>query len=317
MTNPARACIAVLLGLCISAASAQDYPNKLVRIYSNSPPGVNDFLARVVAQQLSAPLGQPVVIDNRPGNIIPAEIVAKSPPDGYSLLSHGIPLYTIPMMQKVSFEPFRDFTPIAWVSSSPLVIAVPPSLGVDSVKDLIALAKAKPGELNYASTSTGGTIHLATELFKSMTGTSMTHIPYKAPGPVITDLLTGRVQVFFAVPNSVVPHAKSGKLKLLAVTSAVPSDLLPGVPTVAASGVPGFESAGLYGMFGPARMPEAIVRRLSTEIVRVMKTEEARKRMHDFGLEPVAGTSDEFAAKLKSEAARIGKVIKDANIRID
>lgn len=305
------------MALCIGAASAQDYPNKLVRIYSNSPPGVNDFLARVVAQQLSGFLGQPVVIDNRPGNIIPAEIVAKSPPDGYSLLSHGITLYTLPMMQKLSFDSFRDFMPIAWVSSSPLVIAVPPSLGVDSVKDLIALAKAKPGELNYASTSTGGTIHLGTELFKSMTGTNMTHIPYKAPGPALTDLLTGRVQVFFGVPNSVLPHAKSGKLKLLAVTSAAPSDLLPGLPTVAASGVPGFESAGIYGMFGPARMPEAIVRRLSMEITRVMKTEEARKRMHDFGLEPVVGTSDEFAAKLKSEAARIGKVIRDANIRIE
>ncbi len=313
----ARCCPAVLIAISAGSAMGQSYPSKPVRIYSNSPPGVNDFVARVVSQPLSAALGQPVVIDNRPGNIIPAELVAKSPPDGHALLSHGTPLFTVPMLQKVSFDASTDFTPIAWMSSSPLVITVHPSLPVGSVRDLIALARARPGELNYASTSVGGTVHWGTELFKSMTGTRMTHIPYKAPGPALTDLINGQVQVFFAVPNSVLPHAKSGRLKLLAITSVMPSALLPGIPTVAASGVPGFEAAAIYGMFGPAGMPGATVQRLSTEITQIMRTDEARKRMHDFGLEPVAGASGEFAAKLKTEAARIGKVMQDIGIRVE
>ncbi len=308
---------AAVLALGASGVSGQDYPNKTIRIYSNQPGGVFDFLARVIAQGLTGPLGQPVIVDNRPGNIIPAEIVAKAPPDGYSLLSHGVPLATGALVQKMPYDPLTDFLPISWTASAPLVVTVHPSVPVKSVKELIVLAKARPGELNYASTATGGTPHLATELFKHMAGVNITHIPYKGAGAAMIDIMSGQVQVIFAVPNAVVAHARTGRLRALAVTSAEPSVLLPGLPTVASSGVPGYESVGIYGVFTTAKTPDAIVRRLHREIVRVLNTEEAKKRLLDSGLEPVGSTPEQFDAKFRSESARMEQVIKAAGIRLE
>lgn len=308
---------AAVMMLGASGVSGQDYPSKPIRIYSNMPGGVFDFMARVIAQGLTSPLGQPVIVDNRPGNIIPAEIVSKAPPDGYSLLSHGVPLATGALVQKMPYDPMTDFAPISWTSSAPLVVTVHPSVPAKSVKELIALAKARPGDLNYASTSTGGTPHLATELFKYMTGTNITHIPYKGAGAAMIDVLSGRVHLIFAVPNAVVAHMKSGKLRGLAVTSAEPSVLLPGLPTVAASGLPGYESVGIYGVFAPAKTPDAIVRRLSEEIARVLGTEDARKRLLGSGLEPIGSSAEQFADKFRSERLRMEKVIKAAGIRLE
>jgi len=308
---------AAVMVLGASGVSGQDYPNKTIRIYSNQPGGVFDFLARIIAQGLTGPLGQPVIVDNRPGNIIPSEIVAKAPPDGYSLLSHGVPLATGALVQKMPYDPLKDFQPITWTTSAPLVVTVHPSVPAKSIKELIALAKSRPGDLNYASTSTGGTPHLATELFKHMTGVNITHIPYKGAGAAMIDIISGQVQVIFAVPNSVVAHAKSGRLRALAVTSAEPSALLPGLPTVAASGVPGYESVGIYGIFTTAKTPDAIVQRLHQEIVRVINTEDAKKRLFGSGLELVGGTPEQFDAKFRSESARMEKVIKAAGIRLE
>ena len=308
---------AAVMVLGASGVSGQDYPSKTIRIYSNQPGGTFDFLARVIAPGLAVRLGQPVIIDNRPGNIIPAEIVAKAPPDGYSLLSHGVPLATGALVQKMPYDPLTDFLPISWTASAPLVVTVHPSVPVKSVKELIALAKARPGELNYASTATGGTPHLATELFKHMTGVNITHIPYKGAGAAMIDIMSGQVQVIFAVPNTVVAHARSGRLRALAVTSAEPSVLLPGLPTVAASGLPGYESVGVYGIFTTARTPDAIIRRLHQEIVRVINTDDVKKRLLDSGSEPVGSSPEQFAAKFKEDMLRMEKVIKAAGIRLE
>ncbi len=296
---------------------AQEFPHKPIRIYANQPGGIFDFMARLFAQGATGFLGQTVIVDNRPGNIIPAEIVAKAPPDGYSLLSHGVALATGALMQKMPYDPLTDFAAISWTASAPLVVTVHPSVPAQSVKELIALAKARPDALNYASTATGSTPHLATELFKHMAGVRITHIPYKGAGAAMIDMISGQVQILFAVPNAVIEHARTGRLRTLAVTSAEPFALLPGLPTVAASGIPGYESVGIYGLFAAAKTPDALVRRLNREITRIIQTEEAKKRMLGSGLEPVGSTPEQFDAKFKSESARMEKVIKAAGIRME
>ena len=296
---------------------AQEFPHKPIRIYANQPGGIFDFMARLFAQGATGFLGQTVIVDNRPGNIIPAEIVAKAPPDGYSLLSHGVALATGALMQKMPYDPVTDFLAISWTASAPLVVTVHPSVPAQSVKELIALAKARPDALNYASTATGSTPHLATELFKHMAGVRITHIPYKGAGAAMIDMISGQVQILFAVPNAVIEHARTGRLRTLAVTSAEPFALLPGLPTVAASGIPGYESVGIYGLFAAAKTPDALVRRLNREITRIIQTEEAKKRMLGSGLEPVGSTPEQFDAKFKSESVRMEKVIKAAGIRME
>ncbi len=300
-----------------TCALAQEFPHKPIRIYANQPGGIFDFMARLFAQGATGFLGQTVIVDNRPGNIIPAEIVAKAPPDGYSLLSHGVALATGALMQKMPYEPLTDFAAISWTASAPLVVTVHPSVPAQSVKELIALAKARPDALNYASTATGSTPHLATELFKHMAGVRITHIPYKGAGAAMIDMISGQVQILFAVPNAVIEHARTGRLRTLAVTSAEPFALLPGLPTVAASGIPGYESVGIYGLFAAAKTPDALVRRLNREITRIIQTEEAKKRMLGSGLEPVGSTPEQFDAKFKSESVRMEKVIKAAGIRME
>ena len=317
MLNRLRALVA-LAALCSpSITLAQDFPVKPIRIYANQPGGIFDFMARIFAQGPGSHLGQPLIVDNRPGNIIPAEIVAKAPPDGYSVLSHGGALAMGALMQKMPYDPLKDFAAISWTASAPLVVTVHPSVPVKSVKELIVLAKARPGALNYASTATGSTPHLATELFKHMAGVKITHIPYKGAGAAMIDMISGQVQLIFAVPNAVVEHAKSGRLRTLAVTSAETSPLLPGLPTVAASGLPGYESVGIYGMFTTARTPDAIIRRLHREFVRVLATDEAAKRLRGNALEVVASMPEQFEVKFRAESARMAQVIQAAGIRME
>ena len=299
------------------SAGAQEYPTQVVRIFANVPGGVFDFGARVLAQGLTGPLGQSVIVDNRPGNVVPAQIVAKSPPDGHALLFHGQALYIGALLQKVPYDPGADFVPISLVARAPLVLVVHPSLPARSVKELIALAKSRPAALNYASTGVGATPHLAAELFKYQTGADLTHIPYKGAGPAMIDLVGGQVHLIFSVPNSAMPHIQSGRLRALGVTSIEPSALFPGLPALAASGVPDYESVGIYGLFAPAKTPDAIVRRLHQEAVRLVATSEVKKRFLAAGLETVGSTPEEFSTILRNEMTKMEKVVRAANIRLD
>jgi tripartite-type tricarboxylate transporter receptor subunit TctC len=299
-----------------SATSAQTYPNKPIRIVTPEIGGSQDVAARILSQGLAGPLGHPVIVDNRASGVIPGEIVAKARPDGYTLLLYAGTFWLQPFVRKnVPYDPVKDFSPITLVVVSPTVLVVHPALPAHSVKELIALAKAKPGELNYAMGSVGSANHLAAELFKAMSGVNMMGIGYKGNGPAVTGLISGQVQLMFATASSIVPHVKSGRLRALAVASAQPSALVPDLPTVAASGLPGYESTSTTGFFAPAKTPAAIIDRLNRESVRFLRTEEAKERFLRIGAEPVGSSPEELAAKVKSEMARMGKVIRDAGIR--
>jgi tripartite-type tricarboxylate transporter receptor subunit TctC len=312
----AAACTASLIAFTAGFASAQEFPNKPIRIVTGAAGGGSDFGARLIAQGISASLGQQVIVDNR-GGIIPNEVVSKSPPDGYTLLFSGQSLWIVPLMQSAPYDPIRDFSPVAIATSSPNVLVVHPSLRVKSVKELIALARSRPGELNYGSGAAGSAPHLAMELFKNMAGLKIVWVPYKGVALAFTDLLGGQLQVMFPAIGLVTPHIKAGRVIVLAVTSAEPTALIPGYPTVAASGLPGFVVASVDGVLAPAKTPAAIINRLNQEIVRYLNTADAKKRFFDSGGDVVAGSAEEFAAIIKSETAIWGKVIKEAGIRTE
>lgn len=301
-------------------AFGQSYPTKPIRMVAAAAGGGVDLVARVIAQRLSVNLGQQVVVDNRggAGGIIAGEMVAKAPPDGYTLLCYGPPIWLLPLLRSnLPYDPIKDFAPIAMVMNTPNVLVVHPSLPVKSVKELIALAKARPGQLNDAGSDTGSSAHLAMELFKSMAGVNIVRIPYKGVGPGLAALVAGEVQMMLPVITAALPHVKSGRLRALAVTSAQPSRLAPGMPTVAASGVPGYEAGGWGAVFAPAGTPAAIITRLNEEIVRVIETPDVRDRLINAGTEPVSGSPEALAATIKSEMAKWGKLIKDANIKAE
>lgn len=299
----------------VGVASGQDYPNNPVRIVAATVGGGTDLEARLIAQGISAPLGQQVLVDNRPG-IIGFELVANAPPDGYTLLLASSPFFVGPLLRKMRYDPARDFLPITLVSRAPNVVVVHPSLPVKSVKELIAFAKARPGELNYGSGSLGSSTHLPLELFKAMVGVNIVRIAYKGGGQAMIDLIAGRVHLMFATAPSAMPYVKAGKLRALAITSAQSSALLPGLLTVAASGLPGYEYLGLDGAFAPAKTPAAIINRLNQEIVRFLRTPDTRKKfLLAARIEPVASSPEELAAAMKADVTRLGKVIKDAGIR--
>ena len=299
-----------------SAALAQNYPNKPIRFMSPATGGGADFLARIIAQALSANLGQQVIVDNRPNGPIPIEITARAAPDGYTLLFYGTTVWLMPFMRDyLSYDPVRDLAPVSLTNRSPNVLVVYPSLPAKSVKELIALARNKPGALNYATTGTGNATHISGELFKSMAGVDIVRINYKSTGTALNDVIAGQVQLIFATAASVTPHMKSGRLTALAVTSAQPSALFAGLPTVAASGVPGYEAVQMNGIFAPAKTPAAVVSRLNQEIVRALNQPETREKLLNTGVEPVGTSPQEFASKIKSEMTRLGKLIKDVGIR--
>jgi tripartite-type tricarboxylate transporter receptor subunit TctC len=302
----------VVLGA--AAVYGQDYPNKPMRIITAAGGGATDVAARLIAQGLAGGFGQPVVVENRPSSLV-GEIVAKAPPDGYTLLVVGSAFVIGPLLQKTSYDPLRDFSPISLTSSSPNILVVHPSLPVKSVKELIALARARPGELNYGSGPAGSSPHLAAELLKSMAGVNIVRISYKGGGPAVIGLIGGEVQLMISPAGSVSTNIKSGKLRALAVTSAQPSALLPGLPTVAATGVPGYESSSLVGMLAPAGTPETISNRLNQEIVRVLNRVDVKEKFLNAGLETIGSSPGQFAATMKSEIAKWGKVIKGAGIK--
>lgn len=304
------------LSLAVSSVYAQDYPTKPVRIIT---PGIGnsfDIASREIAQAITGPLGQPMIVDNRPPGVIPGQVVSQAAADGYTLLYSGSSLWIGQFIQaQTPYDPIRDFAAITLTTRSPLILVVHPSLPVKSVRDLIALAKAKPGVLNYASGATGAVNHLTAELFKSMAGVKVERIAYKGAGPALIDLMAGQVHLMFAVTGSVAPHMKTGKLRALAVTSVQQSELAPGLPTVAATGLPGFEAVSNAGIFAPVKTPKPILDKLQREIVRALNRPEMKKKMLDTGVEAIGSTPEEFTTAIKSEMASMGKLIKGLGIK--
>jgi tripartite-type tricarboxylate transporter receptor subunit TctC len=311
-------CVLVMVSVVCGAATAQPYPAKALRMLSAGPGGGSDLSARLIAQGLAESLGQQVVVDTRVGGIIIADIAAKAAPDGYTLMTYSSTLWLIPLMRTVPpYDPVRDFAPITLVGSSPMVLVTHPSVTAASVKDLIALARSRPGDLNFATGPSGAVPHLAGELFKAMAGIDIVQVAYKGVGLAVTDVIGGRVQLMFPNASAALPHIKSGRLRGLAVTSAQPSALAPGFPTLAASGLPGYECVAMYAVFAPAKTPAHLVQRLNREIVNVLNRPDIRERFLAASTEVIASTPEGLTATMKSEMARMGKVIKAAGIRLE
>jgi len=293
---------------------AQDFPIKPIRIIASEPGGGQDFIARLLAQGIPGSLGQPVIVENRPSSIS-VEIVAKAAPDGYTLLLSGSSFTATPLLRETPFDPIRDFSPVVAVDRAPSLLVVHAALPVKSVKELIALVKARPGELNYSMGIIGSSPHLAAELFKFMTNVNMVGIPYKGSAPAITDLMGGQTQLMFPTAGAVAPHVRSGRLRALAVTTLEPSALAPGLPTVASSGLADYEVQAIHGVIAPAKTPTAVIRRLNQAIVRYVNQIDVKQKFFDAGVESVGSSPEEYADKIKAELARMGKVIRSAGIR--
>ena len=310
--------------LCMPVAglvAAQNYPTRPIRfIVPFAPGGANDIVARMIGVKLTEAWGQPVVIDNRggAGGVIGADLVAKSFPDGYTLLMANVNFATNPgLIPNLPYDTTRDFAAVSLLATSPSVLVVHPSLPVRSVKELIALAKSKPGQLVYSSSGAGSTGHMAMELLKQLAGIDMLAVHYKGGGPALIDLIAGRVSPGFATILSAAPHIESGRLRALAVTTTKRSTALPELPTVAEAGVPGYEFTGWWGVVVPARTPPPVVAKLNGALVRILAQTEVRERLVREGAEPASTTPDAFATYMRAEVAKWNKVIKTANIRIE
>lgn len=306
--------------LALTAHAAAEYPLRPVRMIVLFPPGGSDTIARMLAQKLSERLGQAFVVDNRPGaaGVIGADIVAKSPADGYTLLfataSFAI---SAGFDRKLPYDSIGDFSPIGFVASVPFVLLTHPSVAANSVQELLALARARPDQLNAASSGTGGASHLALEVFKSMSGARITHVPYKGTGPALTAVLAGEAQLTFASMGAGLPQARAGKLRALGVTSAKRSSLAPELPTVAEAGVPGYEAITWYGVLAPRATPQAVIGVLNREIVAVLGASEFRERLAALGIEPTASTPQEFANYLKADIVKWTRAIRDAGVTLN
>ncbi len=298
------------------AAIAQDFPTKPVRILASEAGSNGDFFARTVALGLSSAFGQQVLVDNRGGGVVAGDVVARSAPDGYTLLLYGNTLWLLPLMRKqVPYDPYRDFLPISVVARAGNVLVVHPSLPVKSVKDLIALARARPGQLNFSTAAPGTMNHLAGELFKSMANVNIVRVSYRGSPSALTAVLSGEVQLMFATASPARPHIQSGRVRPLAVTTATRSTVYPALPTIAESGLPGFEAISVHGIFAPAKTPDAIIARLHQEIARVLQRPESRDRFLSIDAEPVGSTPAQLATVIKDEVQRMGKVIREAGIQ--
>ena len=312
------------ISFCIisGASHAASYPDRPVRLIVTYPAGgPADIAARALAQKLGELWGQQVVVDNRAGagGIIGTELAAKAAPDGYTLLhgtAAGLIINSL-LMKKLPYDAFRDFAPVSMVVMVPQLLVLHPGMPVNSLKELIALAKAKPGQLNYASVGAGSPNHLGMELLKSMSGIDMVHVPYKGATPAVADLIAGQVQLMFNGMSAVLPHVASGKLKAIAIGSARRSAAAPDVPTVAEAGLPGFEYIAWNGNFAPAATPRAIVLKLNADIRKALAAPDVVQRLSSLGSEPAAGTPEEFAAYLKQDYARWSAVVKAAGIKTE
>ena len=322
MKNRFQLLAALLLGcLPLMAAAQGAYPHKPIRMIVPYPPGgPTDVLGRIVAQKLSESLGQQVVVEYRPGasGMIGAELVAKAAPDGYTLLTNAsIHVINPSLYPKMNFDALRDFAPVSLIAQVPLILVVNPGLPVKSVQELIALGKAEPNRLNFGSSGNAAAPHLAGESFKIATGIQMQHVPYKGSAPARTDLIGGQVQLIFDSMPSAMPHVKSGKIRALAVTTAKRSPTVPELPTIAESGVPGFDISTWYGVWAPAGTPKDIVNKVSAEIAKALQQPAVRERLAALGAEPVGNTPEEFAAYCQSELAKWSKIVRESGARAD
>ncbi len=305
----------VVLSVFCTLAGAQELP-KTIRIVTTEPGSTSDFLARLIAQGISPALGRPVIVENRGGGLAASDAVLRAAPDGSSILLNGSSMWLAPLMRSdVPYDPVKDFLPVTLAANAPSVLVVHPSLPVKTIAELIAYAKAKPGEINYGSGSTGAPSHLAVELFKSMAGVDLVRIPFKGTSAGINALLGGQVQLMVVPPTAVLGHIKSGKLRGLAVTTAQASVLAPGMPPVAAQGLPGYDVTGPFGLLAPAKTPASIVQRLNQEMVAVLNRADEKQRMLNAGVEGVASSPDEFAAAIRDDIEKWGRLIRAAGIR--
>ncbi len=317
-----RAVSLLVLALIAAGTDAQTYPAKPIRLVVPFPPGgTTDILAREVGQRLSQSFGQSVVVDNRPGAAgnIGSELVAKSAPDGYTLLMATVGTHAInpSLYAKMPYDHVKDFAPVILVASVPNVLEVTPSLPVYRVADLIKLAKEKPGQINFASSGSGTSIHLSGELFKAMAGVDMTHVPYKGSAPAIADLIGGQVQVMFDNLPSSLPQIKAGKLRAIAVTSAQRAPALPEVPTIAESGLPGFEASSWFGLVAPAGTPPAIIARINAEVNQWLQSPEAKEKLLAQGAAAAGGSPEQFAAYIRAETEKWARVVKASGAKVD
>ena len=310
-----------LIGAVCSASFAQTYPARPIRfVVPFAPGGGGDIVVRGVAQQMTQRLGQSVVVDNRSGagGNVGTEIVARAAPDGYTLLMANVaPMaINVSMYSKLPYDPIKDFAPISLMASFPNVLVVHPNVKARSIAELVALAKARPGQLTYASAGAGSTTHLSAELLRLQTGIELIHVPYKGGGPALIDLIAGQVSLYFGSMPASLPHVRSGKLRALAATSLERSAAAPDIPTLAESGFPGFEAVTWIGMVAPAGLPSAIVRRLNAEAIAILALPEVKERIVPLGADPKTNSPDAFAAYIRSEIAKWAKVVRDAGISL-
>jgi tripartite-type tricarboxylate transporter receptor subunit TctC len=315
-------CAALAIGVATQPAAAQQYPAKPIRlIVGFAPGGGTDVLARALGQQLTESLGQTMAVDNRTGagGMISAELAAKAPPDGYTLLVGSLAAFAINpnLMSKLSYDPVKDFTPVGMFATLSYAVDVHPSLPVKSIRDLIALAKAKPGQLNFGSAGTGSSTQLAIEQFLLAANVRMTHVPYKGNTPAMTALMSGEVALVFDPVLTSLPQVKAGRIRALAVTTAKRSSLLPEVPTVAEAGLPGYEAGNWFGIFAPAGTSQAVVDKLNGAINAAMTSPQMKERLQSQGADPLSGTPQQLADLVKSELAKYAKIVKAANIKVE
>lgn len=314
--------IFAVAALASGTAISQSFPNKPVRFVVAYPPGgATDITARILGRALDKRWGQSVIVDNRPGasGMIGAEVVVRSAPDGYTLLVGYTPEVSLNKLifRKMNYDPERDLLPITLLTSSPLVLAVHPSVAVKSVRDLIALAKSSPGTVNYASPGIGGQQHLASEYLALATGARFTHVPYKGTGQAMTDLLGGQVQMMFASIAPLLPHLRAGKLVPLGIADVKRSSLLPEVPTFSESGIERFEFVNWFGLFAPAGTRPALIEQLNRDVVAAMRQEDTKQALAAQGLDVRPGTAKEFADFIQEEMAKYGRIAREANVRIE
>jgi tripartite-type tricarboxylate transporter receptor subunit TctC len=313
--------LGMLLAIAGPAAAQQAYPNKFIRMIVPFPPGgANTILARMLGQKLTESWGQQVVVDNRGGGntIIGSEALVKSPPDGYTLIlvssAHVINPLLLP---NLPYDAIKDFAPVASIASTEQLLVIHPSVPANNLQEFIALAKSKPGQLNYASSGTGGVQHLAGEYFNMMAGVKIQHIPYKGGGPAITDLIGGQVQVYFAATSVAIPLINTGKIKALAISGESRLPALPQVPTFDEAGLPGYEGKGWFAVLAPAGTPKNIIDKLSTEIGRIVAIPDIKEKLVSLGVAPFICTPDQLAALMKTDMARFAGIIKTADIKIE
>lgn len=320
VTAVAQVLVAGVLTLSGSAAAQAPYPAKPIRvIVPNAQGGGTTILPRLIGQKLTENWGQPVIVENRVGGngMIGTEAVAKSPPDGYTILSMAMGHVILPNLLPTPYDAIKDFAPIATTASSEFILVLHPSVPANNLKEFIALAKSRPGQLNYASSGSGEPTRLAAESFNIVAGVKIQHIPYKGSGPALSDLLGGQVQMYFATPIGVIAHIKSGKLKALAISGATRLPALPQLPTFTEAGMPGLDVKLWYGLLAPAGTPREIVDKLSAEIAKILASPDIKEKLVSQGMPPFISTPDQFAVLLKADLAKFGKVIKIANIVLE